>query len=321
MRATARSHVVGIVTGAFAAALPLGAGSAAAHGFAGARFFPATIATDDPFVADELSLPTLSWQKNPGDATGAPATREFDVSVDFARRITANFGIEASATWKTLRTPGSPTVRGFDNVSLGAKYQVFESDAHEAIVSAGVDWDVGHSGAKRVGAESISTVTPTLFFGKGWGDLPHSMAWLRPVAVTGLVGVGIPSRASTTTIADDGTVDVERHPHTLQWGIVFEYSIPYLNANVQATGWNDAFNRLIPVVEFAMSTALDRGSSATTGTVNPGLLWAGRYVQLAAEAAIPVNRAGGSSVGWTLQLHLFLDDLAPKAFGRPLFGG
>src|SRR6476646_5026684 len=31
-----------------------------AHGFAGKRFFPATLATDDPFVADELSLPTLS---------------------------------------------------------------------------------------------------------------------------------------------------------------------------------------------------------------------------------------------------------------------
>ena len=26
------------------------------HGFAGARFFPATLSTDDPFVADEFSL-------------------------------------------------------------------------------------------------------------------------------------------------------------------------------------------------------------------------------------------------------------------------
>jgi hypothetical protein len=34
-----------------------------AHGFAGSRFFPATITIDDPFVADELSLPTVSNQK------------------------------------------------------------------------------------------------------------------------------------------------------------------------------------------------------------------------------------------------------------------
>ena len=33
---------------------------AGAHGFAGDRFFPATILTDDPFVADEMSLPTFS---------------------------------------------------------------------------------------------------------------------------------------------------------------------------------------------------------------------------------------------------------------------
>ena len=32
--------------------------SAARDGFAGKRFFPATLVTDDPFVADELSLPT-----------------------------------------------------------------------------------------------------------------------------------------------------------------------------------------------------------------------------------------------------------------------
>src|SRR5437764_1234453 len=33
------------------------------HGIVGSRFFPATIATDDPFVADELALPTVSHQK------------------------------------------------------------------------------------------------------------------------------------------------------------------------------------------------------------------------------------------------------------------
>ena len=30
-----------------------------AHCFVGARFFPATLATDDPCVADEMSLPTV----------------------------------------------------------------------------------------------------------------------------------------------------------------------------------------------------------------------------------------------------------------------
>lgn len=34
------------------------ASQAFAHCFVGARFFPATLATDDPCVADELALPT-----------------------------------------------------------------------------------------------------------------------------------------------------------------------------------------------------------------------------------------------------------------------
>ena len=47
---------------------------ARAHGFVGERFFPATILTDDPFVADEMSLPTATL--NPKAADGS---RESDV--------------------------------------------------------------------------------------------------------------------------------------------------------------------------------------------------------------------------------------------------
>jgi hypothetical protein len=43
---------------AAAAVTLLSANSAAlAHGFAGERFFPATILTDDPFAADDMSRP------------------------------------------------------------------------------------------------------------------------------------------------------------------------------------------------------------------------------------------------------------------------
>jgi hypothetical protein len=43
-----------------------------AHCFVGARFFPATLATDDPCVADEMSLPTVAWAKT---ADVPPATQ------------------------------------------------------------------------------------------------------------------------------------------------------------------------------------------------------------------------------------------------------
>src|SRR5262245_30299504 len=76
-----------------------------AHGFAGKRFFPATLTVDDPFVADELSLPTVSYQKfrASGDV---PATRETDFSMDLSKRITENFGMGFGATYKQLQPEG-----------------------------------------------------------------------------------------------------------------------------------------------------------------------------------------------------------------------
>jgi hypothetical protein len=300
-----------------AAACLLATDPAAAHGFVGKRFFPATLATDDPFVADELSLPTISHFKSPANGD-EPATRQTDFSVDVSKRITEDLGIAFGVRYLRLRPDEGETRRGTDNLALGLKYKFYQDDRHESIVSVGIDWDVGNTGAKRIGAETFSTLTPTLLFGKGFGDLPDSMKYLRPLALTGSAGIGIPTRASTSTVGEDGEVSVERHPNALQWGFAVEYSIPYLNANVQGTGWNSFFNQLIPVIEFPMTTLLNRGGSGTTGTVNPGIIWSGRYFQVAAEAQIPVNRATGRQVGWIVQLHLYLDDLFPSSLGRPI---
>jgi hypothetical protein len=295
------------------------ADAACAHGIAGKRFFPATLATDDPFVADELSLPTISTIKTP--ATGdAPATRETDFSVDVSKRITENLGVSFGATYKQLRPDGGDTQRGFDNAAASVKYKFYQSNEHETILSAGVDWDIGGSGSRRVGAEAFSTVTPALFFGKGFGDLPDSAMYLRPIALTGSVGIGIPSRANSSSLNDDGDVVIERHPHLLKLGFAVEYSLPYLQAFVKDVGLREPFNQLIPVVEFALTTPVDRGGGPTTGTINPGILWAGRYMQLGLEAVVPVNHQTGSRVGWIAQIHFFLDDIFPTTIGKPIFG-
>ena len=74
----------------FGGALFASVNHAFSHGFAGMRFFPATLSTDDPFVADELSLPTGSSIVTPDEG----GTRTTELSVDIAKRITSNFGIE-----------------------------------------------------------------------------------------------------------------------------------------------------------------------------------------------------------------------------------
>ena len=142
-------------------------GRADAHGFAGKRFFPATLATDDPFVADELSLPTIQWQNFPASGE-EPGGSETDFSVDVAKRITENFGIEIGATYKHIRPDGGDTQNGFDNLGLGLKYKFYQNDPHEAIVSAGVDWDIGGSGSNGSAPNRSARSPPPSSSARAW---------------------------------------------------------------------------------------------------------------------------------------------------------
>src|SRR3974377_43143 len=80
-----------------------------AHCIVGNRFFPATLIVDDPCVADELAIPTISVFKN-GDI---PSAQELDISGDFSKRITEDFGISIGSTWPQLRPPAGATATGF----------------------------------------------------------------------------------------------------------------------------------------------------------------------------------------------------------------
>jgi len=306
------------------AACELGATSRAyGHGFAGARFFPATLSTDDPFIADELSLPTISTIRTPDDG----GTRETDISVDIAKRITPYFAIEIGETLTALNPHEGRAVTGFGNLELSGKYQLLENDAHETIVSLGLGVEVGGTGSRSVGADSFSTWTPGIFFGKGFGDLPEALRFLKPLALTGLAGVAIPTSASTRSVKTDElsglrSVDVERHSDVLEWGFALEYSVIYLQSQVRDMHLHAPLDRLIPLVEFALQTPLNRGARGqTTGTINPGIIWAGRYCQLGVEAVVPINERTGNNVGVIAQLHFYLDDLFPHSLGHSLFGG
>jgi hypothetical protein len=293
------------------------------HGFAGARFFPATLSTDDPFVSDELSLPTVSTIRMPDDG----GTRETDISVDIAKRITPQFGIEIGETLSVLNPHEGQTTNGFGNLELGGKYQLLKNGPHEAIVSVGLDVEIGGTGSTSIGADSFSTWAPGIFFGKGFGDLPEGLAFLKPFALTGVAGIAIPTSASTRSITvnprtGESDIEIERHPDVLEWGFALEYSVIYLQSQVQDMHLPAPIDRLIPLVEFAMETPLNRGARGpTTGTINPGVIWAGKYFQVGMEAVVPINEHTGNDVGVIAQLHFFLDDLFPHSIGRPLVGG
>jgi hypothetical protein len=287
---------------------------ALAHCFVGARFFPATLATDDPCVADEMSLPTVAWSRT---ADMPPAT-EWDFSGEISKRITENFGISVGQNWTQIRQPDGTLTTGFQNLETTFQYQVLKDRSHELAVLAGLIVDWGHTGSTGSGlATTYSQVTPTLYFGKGLGDLPDSFSWIRPFAVTGQIGYQIPTNSFDFT----QSVFI---PQQLVYGASLQYSLPYLKSEVIDLQLPDFFNHLIPIVEVNLTTPVANNFGnpyTTTGTVNPGVIFIGSYFQVGIEAMIPINRESGSGVGVLGQLHLYLDDMFPTSVGQPLFGG
>jgi hypothetical protein len=206
---------------------------------------------------------------------------------------------------------------------------VFKNPEHEFVMSVGLSVEWGGTGSANVGADPFNTYTPTVYFGKGFGDLPDTFSWIRPFAITGQVGYAIPGRNSTTTYSfdpDSGdlTADTEFHPRVLKWGGTIQYSMPYLKSAVIDLGLPDFINHLIPLVEATLQTPVANtftSGTLTTGTINPGVIYVANTFQLAVEALIPINPQSGRNVGVIAQLHLYLDDIDPRGIGKPLFGG
>jgi hypothetical protein len=290
-----------IVSGAVLAVIGFGSTTVHAHGFVGDRFFPPTIATDDPFATDELLLPSVSYSKS----SDSPPVSTTDVGFEFDKEIFPKFALGVSGDWLSQKPDGQPATSGFDNFTVSAKYQLWQNDAHEAIFSVGGEWEIGGSGSKSVGADSASTFTPTIYFGKGFGDLPDALKYARPFAITGTVGENLPNSAD---------------PDSLEWGFALEYSLPYLQSQVKDIHLPEPLKNMIPIVEFSFDTPENRGGGETTGTINPGILYETKYFQVGAEAIIPVNSASGQDVGAVVQLQIFIDDIWPKWFGHPLIG-
>lgn len=266
-----------------------------AHGVVGDRFFPATIASDDPFAADELALPTISL-----------GNHEEDYDFEYTKSILPGFAVSFEGGYVNAHPPGEHGTSGWDNLSVTPIWQFLTDADSEFVASAGMGFEFGGSGSRAV-ADRFTTYTPEILFGKGFGDLPDSMTMLRPLAVTGVIGYSIP-----------GTSDASR---TLEWSGAVEYSLFYLQTNVRDQGFSSFVAHLTPLVEFAMETPTDTGGGGTTGTINPGLLWSGQYSQLGVEAIIPVNHASGDTVGVLMQLHFYVDDIFPHSLGTPIFRG
>lgn len=295
----------------------LWAQSAQAHGIAGNRYFAGTMTIDDPAVADELILPNFSYLGFPAQGSDVVENR---INGAFARLLTPTLAFTLDSSWAHQSWPIGRT-SGFDKTNIGLKYEAYRDNRHETLVSVGLAWSIGHSGAAAIGADAPDTIQPGIFFGKGFGDLPDSLSWLRPVAITGAVVDEVQVGSGGVALAPNpvtGRFDTVLSPavETLHWGFSVQYSTLYLTKRFDGGPPRDEpLNQLVPLVEFRFDSPCGQ---ATAATANPGFAYVAVTWQVAAEAIIPLNRAGGTGPGFRAQLLLFLDDLMPSLFGKPL---
>ena len=272
-----------------------------AHGVIWQRFIPSTLALEDPFPSDEMDL--LSFNRGSRDKEG----RETSFGFEFSKRLTPNLAIAIGWEYLLVDPSEGRKTSGAANPEFNVKYALLRSPEHEGILSVGFSIEPGGVGSKKV-AEKVTTLGPALYFGKGLGDLPDSLNYLKPLAITGSVEVGIPANRRLAG-------EEERSSTTLGYGFAIMYSIPYLQSSIKDIGLGAPFDRMFPVAEFNFETNVNNPErGATRSFFNPGLLWAGRHFQLGLEAQVPLNNRSGKDVGVRSLVHVFIDDIWPNIF-------
>ena len=297
--------------------------AAAAEPYAvGDRYFPPTPSTEDPFVADEVAFAVSNTRQGASDS--APVTRTTELTTELALRLTQDLGFSVEGNYLIVDPRGAANAYGFDNPEFTLKYQLYQNDPHEFQFSVGVSREFGGVGAARIGAEGVGSTTPTVYIGKGLGDLGEGLRYLRPLAVTGSFGYQISDHRASTSVAVDSTsgavsLDSDHHPDMAEVGAAVEYSLRYLEGNVAYLGLPSMLSRMTPVIEFSLETPMSRAyGEPTVATLAPGLVYSGDRYYLGAEMLLPMTRQTGSGVGFIATFTARLDLLVPSLFGAPL---
>lgn len=279
------------------------AGEVFAHGIVGQRSFIEPFVTEDVNPKNELVIarPEYDWDAE---------EKVFRYGFGLEKKLSDDLSLTLDSEWIHVspHDPQEESTSGFDNLGITLKYAFFRSDVHEAIASFAVEAELP-TGSADVGAERFVALRPFFLYGKGFGDLPDGLEWLRPFAVQGDFG----PQVSTDHEATTGFVH----------DVALQYSIPYLQSSVKDVGLRWPLANLIPVVEFNFEHGLKGEASGTTSTiVTPGVVYMDSWVELGAAGRFALNDTAREEVdpGIIFIVDLFIDDLFPWTRWQP-FGG
>ncbi len=285
-----------------AAALVLGiyAPRADAHGVVGQRTFIEPFITEDVNPKNEFVIARPEWHDS---REGHDLSEGFSLEKKLADRLS----LTLDSAWIHIAPEASdePSESGFDNLGITLKYAFFENPDHESIVSFAVE-STAPTGGADVGAEEYWAFKPFFLYGRGFGDLPDSLRYLRPFAVQGDFGPEVSTGPGTAT--------------TFAHNICLEYSIPYLQAVVRDLGIGWPFNDIIAVTEFNFEHGV-HGEEAGRDVISmtPGIVYMDRYVEIGFGGRVPLSDGARDDFDWGLIgiVDLFIDDLFPWSRWQP----
>jgi hypothetical protein len=280
-------------TGAVGAVLCcLAAADAYAHGVVGDRSFIEPFIAEDVNPKNEFVIARPEWDHSRDGSA-------LSVGFGLEKKISDRFSLTLDTEWDTIEPHGAPRESGFNNLGITGKYAFYINPAHEMIFSLALE-ATAPTGSRDVDAEKDWSFKPFLLYGKGLGDLPSSVKYLRPFALQGDAGFEISLDHDRTT--------------TFAHNISVQYSIPYLQQSVRDFGLKWPFNDLIWDTEFSFEHGVNGEEHGKTSSfVTPGIVYMDRWVELGVAGRFPLNGNANRQFDWGIVwiVDLFIDDILP----------
>jgi len=271
-----------------------------AHGVVGQRSFIEPFITEDVNPKNEFVIARPQWDH------GSDA-KSLSLGFGLEKKLADTVSITLDSEWDSVspNARDEPQATGFNNLGITLKDAFFISPEHEGILSAALE-ATAPVGKTAVGAEQDWSFKPFLLCGKGFGDLPRWLQYLRPLAVQCDAGFEISIDHARTT--------------TLAYNMAWQYSIPYLQSVVRDVGLGWPFNDLIAVTEFNFEHGVhgeDSGQARYFTT--PGIVYMDRYVEVGVAGRFPLTGQAHEEINWGGGgiVDLFIDDIFPASNWQP----
>ncbi len=271
-----------------------------AHGVVGQRSFIEPFVTEDVNPKNEFVIARPEWNHSHDG-------KSFRLGFGLEKKLADTLSITLDSEWDSIspHDPAEPQTTGFNNLGITLKDAFYTNPEHEAILSAALE-ATAPTGTSDVDAEQAWSFKPFFLYGKGFGDLPRSLRYLRPFAIQGDVGFEISIDHDRTTI--------------LAHNLTLQYSIPYLEAFVRDIGLGWPLNDFIPMTEFNFEHGIngqEDGKSKIIAT--PGFVYMDRYVEVGVAGRFPLNDTAHQDMDWGVIgiVDLFIDDIFPASKWQP----